>query len=374
VKVVIDDKIPFIKNVLEPYADVVYLPGGKITRDDLMDADALITRTRTKCNEKLLSGTKVKFIASATIGYDHIDTAWCEKNGITWTNAPGCNSGSVYQYMGSVLAVQSREYGMNLSDCTLGVIGVGNVGKKIVRLGEILGMKILKNDPPRERTEGSEGFCSLDELIQKSDIVTCHVPLNLDGIDKTFHLFDNMRLRELSPNAIFINCSRGEVVYNHSLVRIIKEKKIRSAVLDVWENEPDIDIELLDLVDLATPHIAGYSGDGKGNGTSMSVQALSRFFNLPLAEWQTDEVPAPENAVFEIDCSKQSPLDSVLDAIMLTYDVREDSLRLKVSRKTFEKQRGDYPLRREFHAYTVSLKNENSQTRKMLTDLGFKIQ
>jgi len=208
-KVVADNKIPFLKDVIEPFAEVIYLPGDKIVRNDLLDADALITRTRTKCNEQLLSGTKVKFIATATIGFDHIDTDWCEKNGIFWTNAPGCNSGSVYQYMGSALCMLSQKYGFRFKDKTLGVIGHGNVGKKIAKLGKILGLKVLINDPPLARTDDSRSYVPLDEIIGSCDIITCHVPLNTDGEDKTFHLFDEQRLAQLKPETILFNCSNS---------------------------------------------------------------------------------------------------------------------------------------------------------------------
>lgn len=373
-KVVADNKIPFLKGVLEPFADVIYLPGSEISREHLMDADALITRTRTKCNERLLTGTKVKFIATATIGYDHIDTAWCEKNGITWTNAPGCNSGSVYQYVASVLVTLGRKYGFNFEDRTLGVIGVGNVGRKIVKLGEWLGMRVLLNDPPRMRKEGSCGYVSLDGIIRECDIITCHVPFNMDGQDRTYHLIEEKILRKLQPNTILINSSRGEVVDNAALKSVLKEKKIASGILDVWENEPAIDRELVDLLDIVTPHIAGYSADGKANGTSMSVQALAKFFNLPLTRWFAEEVPMPAVHRLKIDCLDRTVKDVITEAILFTYKVMEDDNRLRTSVETFEKQRGNYPLRREFHAFEITLLNEHSGLEKVLHGLGFQIK
>jgi erythronate-4-phosphate dehydrogenase len=373
-KVVADDKIPFLKGILEPYVQVVYLPGSDISKNDLIDADALITRTRTKCNEKLLSGTNVKFIATATIGFDHIDTAWCEKNGIFWTNAPGCNSGSVYQYIGSLLVNLSKKHNLKFSDLTLGVIGIGNVGKKIVRLADCLGIKVLKNDPPRARAEGENGYVSLDKIISECDIITCHVPLNMDGVDKTFHLFDEKKLSSLKKNTILINSSRGEVVDNTALKNILKEKKIKGACLDVWENEPDIDGELVKLLDVVTPHIAGYSADGKANGTSMSVQFLSKYFKLPLTGWQTKETPLPEKTVLTIDCSGKTFQDVLSDSILFTYDIMEDNQRLRASLTTFEKQRGAYPLRREFQSYKIILINKHSNVETALEGLGFKVE
>jgi erythronate-4-phosphate dehydrogenase len=373
-KVVADDKIPFLKGVLEPFAEVIYLPGDKISSDDLKDADALLTRTRTKCNEKLLSGTNVKFIATATIGFDHIDTLWCESNGIHWTNAIGCNSGSVYQYVGSVLVNLAQKQGFEFTDRSLGVIGIGNVGRKIVKLGEWLGMRVLLNDPPRARKEGPCGYVSMEGIIRECDIITCHVPLIKEGVDKTFHLMDEKILLELSANTILINSSRGEVVDNVALRRVLKEQRIAGAVLDVWENEPNIDQALLASLDIATPHIAGYSADGKANGTSMSVQALAKFFNLPLTRWFAENVPLPENTAPIIDCSNKTHQQVLTEAILATFDVKDDDNRLRTSPETFEKQRGGYPLRREFHAYSVTLLNHHSNIQKALTGLGFKVK
>lgn len=372
-KIIADNKIPYLKGVLEPFADVEYLPGNEITREHLKDAGALLTRTRTKCNKELLEGTSVKFIATATIGFDHIDTEWCKQNGIYWTNAPGCNSGSVYQYVASALVQLSVKHGFNFKDRSLGVIGIGNVGKKIVKLGEWLGMRVLLNDPPRQRNEGSCGFVSLEGIIRECDIITCHVPLNTEGPDRTFHLFDDKILRKLHPNTLLINSSRGEVVDNAALKNILKEKRIAGAVLDVWENEPDIDTGLMDLLDIATPHIAGYSGDGKANGTTMSVQALSKHFNLPLTRWFAEDIPLPEVTKFNLDCTGKLKQQVISEAILKTYNILEDDARLRASVPTFEKQRGNYPLRREFHAFTIKLENNHSDINKTLSGLGFKI-
>ena len=178
-KIIIDNKIPYIKGALEPFAEVIYLPGDKTTPEIVKDADALITRTRTDCNAQLLTGSRVKFIATATIGFDHIDTAFCEQSGISWTNAPGCNSKSVEQYIASALIVMAERKNFSLKEKTIGIIGVGNVGAKVARLCEILGMRVLLNDPPRSRSEGNKGFVNLDELLRESDIITLHVPLNM---------------------------------------------------------------------------------------------------------------------------------------------------------------------------------------------------
>ncbi len=372
-KVVADNKIPYLTGVLEPFVDVVYLPGDQITKEHLMDADALLIRTRTKCNKELLNGTPVKFIATATIGFDHIDTDWCKQSGIFWTNAPGCNSGSVYQYMASVLVTMANRHEFNFADRSLGVIGVGNVGKKIVKLGEWLGMRVLLNDPPRSRGNGACGFVSLEGIIRECDIITCHVPLITDGPDKTSHLIDERILRKLHSNTILINSSRGEVVDNMALKTILAEKKITGAVLDVWENEPKIDPELMKLLDAATPHIAGYSADGKANGTTMSVQALSKFFKLPLNRWFAEDIPLPEKDHFTFDCKGKTAQEVISEAILSTYHVMDDDARLRSSPSSFEKQRENYPLRREFNAFCIRLENNNSEALKILAGLGFKI-
>ena len=362
-KIVCDNKIPFLKGALEPYADVVYLPGKDTTAEVLKDADAVITRTRTKCNESTLKGSSVKMIATATIGFDHIDTEWCEQNGIEWTNAPGCNSWSVRQYMASLLVQILNHYNLDRHNCTLGVIGVGNVGSKVAEIASILGLKVLLNDPPRARKEGNAGFVSLDEIIEKSDIITCHVPLQRNGQDATFHLFDQERISLLKPHQILINTSRGEVVDNKSLKAALQNKMIKAASLDVWENEPDIDTELMDLLFTATPHIAGYSLDGKANGTWMSVQAIGRKFNLPCKEWKVTEVPLPTQPVeFSINL-KDNNIDKVLDeAILYTYDIFTDDRRFRENPLDFELQRADYPIRREFPAFTLTFKNTNEFT------------
>ena len=211
IRIIADEKIPFLKGVLEPYAEVTYLPGSQINRNSISDSDALLVRTRTRCNSELLSGSRVKFIGTATIGFDHIDTDFCENNDIKWTNARGCNSSSVMQYIAAALLRISAEAGFSLKDRTLGIIGIGNVGSKVQKLAGALGMNIIMNDPPRERSEGISIFAGLDQLLNDSDIITLHVPLNIDGQDKTYHLFSKETFSKVKKGAWFINSSRGEV-------------------------------------------------------------------------------------------------------------------------------------------------------------------
>lgn len=373
-KIVCDDKIPFLRGVLEPYAQVVYLPGAKTTPEVVKDADAVITRTRTICNESLLKGSRVKVIATATIGYDHIDTQWCEDAGIVWRNAPGCNSWSVKQYIASVLVSLARRYGLDLSAMTIGVVGVGNVGSKVAEIASLLGMKVLLNDPPRERAEGSAAFVSLETLMEQADIITLHVPLTKEGEDATWHLFDRERIARLKDSQFLFNSSRGPVVDNAALRDALKEGAIRGAVLDVWENEPDIDRELMNLLEYATPHIAGYSADGKANGTTSSVRTVASVLGLPLTDWTASGVPAPrQDLSFTVDATGRSLQEVLTEAILYTYDVQTDTDDLRNAPETFEKLRGDYPVRREPTAFTLKLVGGTPQEAEILKKIGFKL-
>jgi erythronate-4-phosphate dehydrogenase len=373
VKIVVDEKIPFIKGVLDEHADVVYLEGREISRRDLLDADALIVRTRTKCNKALLDGTPVRFIASATIGFDHIDTAFCEAKKIFWTNATGCNSSSVQQYIAGALVHLADKLNLTFNKKTIGIVGVGNVGSKVAKLCQAIGMKVLLNDPPRERKEGSSKFVSLDAIVEQSDIITLHVPLNRDGIDKTFHMANESFFSRLKKGQSLINSSRGEVVDTGALKSCLRNRRLTACILDVWEGEPDIDQELLDLVDIGTPHIAGYSADGKANGTTMSIRALSRFFGLNLNAWVPATVPPPEWPIIELDCTGLS-LQAVFSRLVRhTYDFPADDRRLRESPQTFEKQRGEYPLRREFTAYKVRLLHASTDAQLLARTIGFSI-
>ncbi|MCB9207090.1 MAG: 4-phosphoerythronate dehydrogenase PdxB [Ignavibacteriales bacterium] len=374
-KIIADDKIPFLKGVLEPYGNIEYYPGKEITKDKIIDADALIIRTRTKCNADLLYDTNVKLITTATIGYDHIDTNYCEENNLKWLNAPGCNSLSVHQYITTVLLHIAEKENIDLTQKVLGIVGVGNVGSKIQKAANALGMKILLNDPPRERNESNSKFVSLEKIKEEADIITFHVPLNNDGIDKTYHLADEKFFNELNKMPIIINSSRGEVVETSAIKNAIKNKKVSNVILDVWENEPEIDLELLEMTDISTPHIAGYSAEGKANGTSVCVNAVNKFFNLGIQEnWYPTEIPLSKNGnEIEIDCSNKNDQQILSEAVSQTYDLLYDSILLKKSPETFEKQRGDYPIRREFSNYKVKLKSNNSSVEKKIKKLGFKI-
>lgn len=336
-KVIVDNKIPYIKGIIERIADeVVYLPGNAFTPQEMKDADALIVRTRTLCNRDLLEGSRVKFIATATIGFDHIDTAYCQEAGITWTNCPGCNASSVEQYVHSVLLLLKREKNLCLEGATIGVVGVGHVGSKVATMASKLGMRVLLNDLPRT-DKGEEGFVDLHTIARECDVITFHTPLNREGVYRTFHLADEPFFNQLERLPYIINSSRGEVVETQALLRALEKGQVKEAVIDTWENEPDIDLTLLREAFIATPHIAGYSADGKANATRMSLEALCRFFGI---EVNFEIVPPslPEDMAWSED--KET-------AYLQLYNPMRDSEWLKAEPEKFEWFRGNYPLRRE---------------------------
>jgi erythronate-4-phosphate dehydrogenase len=373
-KIIADDKIPYLKGVLEPFSEVEYLPGNRITKAEVKSADALLLRTRTCCDAGLLEGSQVKFIGTATIGFDHIDVNYCEERGIVWRNAPGCNAASVNQYVSSALVYLSRRYGFSLRNRALGVVGVGNVGTKVVSTAELLGMQVYLCDPPRVRTEGICGFISLDGIIRECDIITFHVPLNKEGTDCTYQMINKDMLKKILPGTIIINTSRGEVADGNALKQALDKKKLTGLVLDVWESEPRIDQDLLDRCTIGTPHIAGYSADGKAKGTSIIVRELSRFFNLGLDDWEPTSIPAHQDMMITVDCLDREEEDIIAQAITSTYRVEDDDRRLRAAPSEFEKQRGNYPLRREFKAYTLNLTNGWPEIKRTFRKLGFKVR
>lgn len=370
-KFTVDDAIPYLRGVLEPYGTVEYLPGKAITRQDLMQTDAMIIRTRTKCNEALLAGTPVKFIASATIGMDHMDLAVLQRMGISYANAPGCNAMSVAQYVTSVLVRESRRTQTVLEGKTLGIIGVGHVGKKVEGVARALGMRVLRNDPPRAKAEGEQHFVSLETIQREADYITLHVPLQDDPEYGTYHLADESFFNGLKKQPFFLNASRGEVTDSNALKAALITRKISGAALDVWEDEPEIDRTLLNMVRYATPHIAGYSADGKANGTAMSVRAVAECFGLDgLKDFEVKDIPSPQTTELFLRSG-----DVVSEAVFASYDVLTDDRILRDSPETFEKQRSQYPLRREFSAYRVMNCQQIEETDlEVLQLLGFQTQ
>lgn len=373
IHIVADNNIPFLRGALDDRAKVTYLPAPEISRNQLEDADALIIRTRTSCNAELLKGTPVKYIATATIGHDHIDAAYCKEKGIQWCNAPGCNAGSVMQYMASALTHITISESKRFEDICVGIIGAGHVGKKVEHLCRTLNMQVLLNDPPRERVEGSSKFTGLDELLSHADIVSMHMPLHTEGPDKSLHMADESFFRKMKQGVWFINTARGEVMSTKAQKEALRTGKLGGAVIDVWENEPEIDHELLQLATIATPHIAGYSLDGKANGTAASVQAISRFFKLGLDEWRPHNIPGPENPVFLPSKNTQRWEALINSAFVHTYNILEDSSKLKASPNYFESFRNNYPPRREFPAYSIDDQVLGFAATMVLKELGFRV-
>lgn len=358
-RIVADNKIPFLKGVFEPWAEVIYLPGKAIDAAAVKEADALIVRTRTRCDRALLEHSRVRHIATATIGFDHIVVPEVEALGISWNNAPGCNAASVGQYMACAL----QTLGTELAGKILGVIGVGHVGTIVADYAEALGMKVLRNDPPRQAA-GEAGFVSLDEVLACSDIVTLHVPLEYGGPFPTFHMADRAFFARLKKGAFFFNASRGEAADTAALKKALRQGRLSGAALDVWENEPDIDRELLEMCHIGTMHIAGYSADGKANGTAASVRAVAAALGIPeLAGWSPEKMPDPPQ-------KKEFPFTSVQEALLHTYDPRGDSARLRAAPEQFEELRGSYPVRREFQAFTVT--EVPAEQQKCLERFGFR--
>lgn len=329
VKVVIDRDIPFIGGLLEPYAQVVAAEGRSISRSDVADADALVVRTRTRCDARLLEGTKVRTVITATIGTDHIDLEWCRSRGIAVFNAAGCNARGVLQWVSAVLACTLRTKGLKPQQLTLGVVGAGNVGSLVIEYARLWGFNVLACDPPREEREHC-GFISAEDVFRRSDIVTLHVPLD----SSTFHLVDS-RMLGLLGGRMLINSSRGEVVDSEALISSQAE-----FALDVWEHEPDIDRRLVQRASVATPHIAGYSLQGKANASAYAVEMLAERCGLPLRGWYPAGVART--------VPQRIGWDDMCGSIGAYFDVGAESRRLKADPGEFEALRNAYRYRTEY--------------------------
>ncbi|MBR5855686.1 MAG: 4-phosphoerythronate dehydrogenase [Bacteroidales bacterium] len=362
-KIIIDSDIPFIDNLLEPYFTVLYAKGTEITNNLIKDADALIIRTRTKCNSSLLEGTSVKFIATATIGTDHIDLEYCKNRGIRVANAAGCNAGGVMQYVFTALYSLALKKGFKLPDFSpgrnqenlkgvIGVIGDGNVGSRVAAMAEYLGFEVLRCDPVKEREQTLnfnagklrlsefKDYYSLDYLLENSDIVTMHTWLD----DITRGMANEEFFNKMKSGAVFINASRGEVVNEAALLGSIY--KLGAVVIDVWNGEPNISLELLNAADIATPHIAGYSFEGKVNGTEMSVRAVGDFFGIePLKTFETSK-NGYEPKIVDFAGLNYKEISEKLTGI---FPIFEDDFNLRQNLQSFEILRSNYNYRREFY-------------------------
>ncbi|MBR1956213.1 MAG: 4-phosphoerythronate dehydrogenase [Bacteroidales bacterium] len=339
-KIVADVDIPFLEGVFEPYCEVIYKKGKDIVADDVVDADALLVRTRTQCDASLLEGSKVKIVASATIGTDHIDKAYCASRGIEVANARGCNAGGVMQYVFSAVYGIAARKGIKLDDVTFGVVGVGNVGRLVAYMAESLGFKVMRCDPPRAQKEGPEGFCTIEELLAQSQVVTLHVPLD----ETTRGMANDAFFTLMLPGTIFINAARGEVVNEEALMTAIP--KLGAVVIDTWNNEPDVNEELVELVDIATPHIAGYSYQGKVNGTRMAVRAVAECLDIePLKNFTPDDSDKDRQPV-RLDLRGRTH-GEIAAVLQYNYPIFTDDFRFRMEPHKFEKLRNEYQYRRE---------------------------
>ncbi|MFI3321923.1 MAG: 4-phosphoerythronate dehydrogenase [Rikenellaceae bacterium] len=331
-RVVLDSKIPYIKGVLEPYFDVEYLEGEEISPSNLIDCDAMVVRTRTKCSKELLSGSKVKFIATATIGFDHIDMDYCKANSIEVATAAGCNKSAVLQYILTVLSTLK----VTPKQTTVGVIGYGNIGSLLVEVLSGLGFSTMFYDPFKALDRG----VSLENLLQNSDVVTMHTPLTSECDYPTLNLANSNFFEKIKTGAIFINSSRGEVVDENALLSAIDSGKVSAAVIDVWRNEPHINQLLLQKATLATTHIAGYSRHGKERATEMAVRALGDKFDIKkLKSWSVNSKKSE---------TVEPTWENIQKVSTQYFDIKKESQTLKQNPQLFEKIRKDYHFREEF--------------------------
>lgn len=373
--IVADENITYGSEAFSTLGKVETYNGREISNNVLKKVDVLIVRAITDVNQNLLKNTSVKFVGTTTIGTDHIDLNYLSENKIGFADAKGCNADSVLEYVFAALFRIAFKENFKLEGKTVGVIGVGTIGRKVVRVAERFGMKVKKNDPPLER-KGLKGFTTLEDTLQ-SDIITLHVPLNLEGIDKTFHLIDEEKLQQIKPGTMIINSSRGAVIDNRILKSEIKKRNLK-VVLDVWENEPGIDPDLLKEVYLATPHIAGHSYEGKVFGTKFVYDKLCKFLDKEI-KW-FPPLPVPVNHIKKINSDKyfEEMMDSLISSI---YSIEEDNSKMKKMididkseiKKYFDELRKGVPKRREFYNYIVELPEKNAALEAKLKSLRFNI-
>jgi erythronate-4-phosphate dehydrogenase len=362
-KIVADPNIPYVRDAFAALGDITLIPGRQIDAGSVRDAAVLLVRSVTPVNAALLDGARVQFVATATIGTDHIDEPLLAQRGIGFSSAAGSNANSVAEYIIAALLELGERHKFRLRDKTLGVVGVGNVGSKVVRFARALGMRVLENDPPRQRVENLPDFVSLDQLLREADLVTTHVPLD----DTTRRLLHHDNLEDF----ILLNTARGPVVDNRALLKAIDGDRIPAAVLDVWENEPNLSPELLDVVDLGTPHIAGYSFDGKVAGTRLIYEAACRHFQIP-ASWQP-QLPAPAVPSLELSVRSGDDEEDVLRRVIRrVYAIAADDARLRAAVRDFDKQRAEYPVRREFFNTALTLRDAPASLRAKFAALGFR--
>lgn len=369
-KILVDENMPYARELFSRLGEVRAVPGRPIPMDALSDADALMVRSVTKVNEALLGDKSIEFVGTATAGTDHVDQAWLQQAGIGFSAAPGCNAIAVVEYVFSALLMLAERDGFALTDRTVGIVGVGNVGGRLQKRLEALGIKTLLCDPPRADNGDAGDFRALDELVAQVDVLTFHTPLYKEGPYKSLHLADEALIRRLKPGAILINACRGPVVDNAALLACLEEGQDLSVVLDVWEPEPDLNLALLEKVDLGTSHIAGYTLEGKARGTTQVFEAYSQFIGQPQEVALSSLLPAPEFG----HISLHGPLDqpTLKRLVHLVYDVRRDDAPLRKVAGIpgeFDKLRKNYLERREWSSLTVEC--DDADAAALLQQIGF---
>ncbi|MCP1500787.1 erythronate-4-phosphate dehydrogenase [Pseudomonas migulae] len=374
--IVADENIPLLDAFFEGFGEIRRVPGRSIDRATVEQADVLLVRSVTNVNRSLLEGSKVRFVGTCTIGTDHLDLDYFQQTGITWSSAPGCNARGVVDYvLGSLLTLAEIE-GADLTQRTYGVVGAGEVGGRLVKVLQGLGWNVLVCDPPRQAAEGG-GFVSLEQIVEQCDVISLHTPLKKHGAGTTWHLFDKNRLNQLKPGAWLINASRGPVVDNAALCEVLLQREDLQAVLDVWEGEPEVDVALAELCVLATPHIAGYSLDGKQRGTAQIYQAYCEFLGQPAQVSLNDLLPAPwlSQVTLHADSDPAWALAMLCRGV---YDPRRDDADFRRSlvgsvseqRAAFDGLRKHYPSRREIDGLQVRIEGDSPALQKIVAALG----
>ncbi|MEW9904289.1 4-phosphoerythronate dehydrogenase PdxB [Pseudomonas putida] len=374
--IVADENIPLLDAFFAGFGEIRRYPGRSIDAACVKDADVLLVRSVTQVDRRLLEGSQVRFVGTCTIGTDHLDLDYFAQAGIHWSSAPGCNARGVVDYvLGSLLTLAELD-GARLSERVYGVVGAGQVGERLVRVLHGLGWKVLVCDPPRQAREGGD-FVSLDTLLETCDVISLHTPLQRDGEYPTWHLLGADQLARLRPGAWLINASRGPVVDNQALRELLLDREDVHAVLDVWEGEPQVSLDLADLCTLATPHIAGYSLDGKQRGTAQIYQAFCRWRGAPEQVQLSELLPAPALAQIDLDASCD-PAWALATLCRAVYDPRRDDADFRRSlsedpaeqRAAFDLLRKHYPQRREIEGLAVHLRGEAPQLAQMVCALG----
>jgi erythronate-4-phosphate dehydrogenase len=378
VQIVADENIPFVAECFSSVGEVKTIPGREITPGVIADADVLLVRSITPVDSDLLAGSKVRFVGTATIGFDHIDIEYLLRNNIGFASAPGSNANSAAEYVIAALLSIANRHSIDLEGKSIGIIGVGNVGGRVAKKVSALGMKTYLNDPPLQRQTGDSKYLPIEELFN-CDFLTLHTPLTFEGEDKTFHLTDETFFKSLKKGCIFINASRGGVVDSSALKAAIEESRLCATVLDVWENEPNIDVALLEMVDIGTPHIAGYSLDGKIAGMIMIYKATCEYFELDVKYDIDSFLPVPAIPELKINTQSVSGQDALLKVVEKIYDIKADDVRLrrmleesvKERGKYFDSLRRNYPVRREFQNTRIIVEDKNSSLAGKLKGIGF---